>query len=184
MSEFSDRIAYALPHNKLEAISQLAEILGIPMPELLGDGTTTLQAMCGTILFRHLEQRERDKAWALIQMQHPRVRMRLGHLALQTKYVNPEWGVWSLSREEIEEAIAGHERFQRITTVFSLNPGHLATAHGVWDLAINGASRANALTLAAGAIVLGTTEMSASQLEKLRKERLNRLKPANENADY
>lgn len=184
MANFSERVAYVLPSNTREAISQLADVLDIPMPELEGDSTSTLQAMCGTILYRHLDSKEQIEVMRLIERQHPRVAMRLRALALHVTYVNPDWGVWSLSGEEIEAAIAGHEKFQRMSTVLSMNPGHLASARGVWSIVANGATRTNVATLAAGLIMLGITEMSAAHLDKLRQERLNRLKPANENSDY
>lgn len=183
MSDFSERVPYELPHSKREAIAQLADILDIPMPELQGDGTSTLQAMCATIMFRHLDRFEEREALELINSQHPRVAMHLRTRALDP-HVNPDWGVWSLTREEIDAAIASNERFLSIVGFWGLNPGQGGAAISVWRMLKTGITQGNAATLAASLLILGASELSEDHLERLRRERLNRLRPANENARY
>ncbi len=184
MNDFSSRVPYALPDNRADAIEALAEILDIPLPEVSGDGTSTLQALAGTILYRNLEQRERNEVMSAIRRQSPRLQGLLLDRALNPTFVNPSWGMWSMTTEELQQLIERNERFQRLVTVTGANPGYVGGAASVWHMVKTGAQASNVAGAAASLVILGASEMSAMELNNARDEMMNRMKPANANADY
>lgn len=185
MNDLARRLPYDLPRNKSRAIAQLAAVLGITKPDISGNQTAILQAMSGTILFRHLPQKPRDEVWRIIQQQKRPLRGRLSRMALHSKYINPDWGVWSLSTEEVNEEIARNKAFLELVGAAPVASNNLGVAKGVWDIATKRTvSAAGPILVAAGVLVFFASELSKDHLERLREERLDRLKPANANTRF
>ncbi len=98
-----DDLPYYLPRDIDGQLKALATILEIPYPLVEKTGETGLEAMTLTILFRHLDKRERDAALRAIHRLDDRQLIGiLRRKATDTAFVNKRWGVWSMTNEELE----------------------------------------------------------------------------------
>lgn len=105
-----DDLPYYLPRDTDGQLKALAGILEIPYPLVENTGETGLQAMTVTIMFRHLEKRERDAALRVIdQLENRQLIGLLRTKAIDTAYVNKRWGVWSMTNEELENDKSFHD---------------------------------------------------------------------------
>lgn len=181
---FCSRIPYSLPDNPHVAIMQLADYLGIPRPTIPGDERTLLKSMCGTILYRHLPQRERKEAMTLIQTQDARTASYLRDIALQSTFITPSWHPPTMTTEELSRSIAFHDELQRYMGFYGLNPGALGTAVYAWKLIRDSASSPNLLKFLASLSIFMAGELSNAELNELRQELDQRKEFANENSAH
>lgn len=112
-------------------LNKLADIIGIRRNLITGAEETELQAMCYVALYRHLSQQQRRKAMETIHS--VKKRALIGVLiakALDTTFVNPQWGVWSLTNDELKSDIASHEQIQYLAGLIGIG----ASGMSIWDL--------------------------------------------------
>lgn len=125
-------LPYFLPRDIDDQLKALASILEIPYPLVENTGETGLEAMTLTILFRHLEKRERDAALRAIHgLEDRQLIGLLRRKATETAFVNERWGVWSMTNEELENDKAFHDMLVTIGGVL----GFTFSATGGKDLA-------------------------------------------------
>lgn len=125
-------LPYYLPRDAEGQLKALAGILEIPYPLVKDTGDAGLEAMALTILFRHLEKRERDSALRTIHELESRELIGiLRRKATDTAFVNERWGVWSMTNEELENDKAYHDMLVKIGGVL----GFTFSATGGRDLA-------------------------------------------------
>jgi hypothetical protein len=73
-------------------------------------GADELDALAATMLYRHLGHQLKFKAMTMItNLKNKRLVSRLRALAIDTTYVNPQWGIWSLTKEELLVDQAAHK---------------------------------------------------------------------------
>lgn len=102
-------LPYQLPQNTTDQLDKLAKITSIKKNLLTGAGEQEVEAICYMILYRHLNQHLRIKAMTSIRSVNNRALM--GELikhALDTTFVNPQWGIWSLTNAELQADIKLH----------------------------------------------------------------------------
>lgn len=98
----TDALPYELPETPRGKIGVLAEIVNIPRTRFLDvSDKDALKALSGLILYRHLDrqkEREVNRHWATLPQPLQMSLRKQRNFAL----VNPNWGIWSLSTEELE----------------------------------------------------------------------------------
>lgn len=168
MSINSSHLPYHLSSDQSEQIKFLADVLGIERSMLISAGQKEIEAFCAVILYRHLSQRQRIDAMASIRnINNRRLMGKLVELALQTTFVNPEWGIWSLSNEELQDF---HELHKQIDHVASL-AGISISGLGIKDIVKEAwnrrrLSRGGWVTL----VIWGLVYANKAQVDKASKE--------------
>src|SRR5690554_6118824 len=99
-------LPYYLPTDTAGQAKALASILGISPEAAVRSGEAGVQAMSVTILYRHMDRHERFKAMQLIHsLPDKKFSSKLVLMAVETTFVNPQWGLWSLTNDELAEDI-------------------------------------------------------------------------------
>lgn len=124
----SSDLPYHLPANLKDQLRELAKLLSIPPHLVEGSGEHELEAMCATILYRHMDARQRYAAMRSIRTLPSReLEGLLVGKALSTTFINPHWGRWSLTNEELVNDIAFHEAIDAFGSIvgvtFSIKSG-------------------------------------------------------------
>ena len=165
MNNFS-RLPYKLPSNEADAVKSLAKILNIPQHLAQGDPVKVSQAMSGTIMYRQLDRNARQQAMAIIHS------LSSGPLksCLITRctdvLVNPQWGEWSLTTEELTEILKFHNDFNRWSSILGANPGAYGAGGAAWSIIKQGASSGNVAVLIASIALVGIHELSYGEMQK------------------
>jgi hypothetical protein len=94
-------LPYQLPTSSDEQIIYLANILELPTHLVASKGQIVKEAMAAVIMYRHLDRYQKYEALQLIHSVPDR--RLLGKLVekITDTQVNPQWGVWSLSNNEL-----------------------------------------------------------------------------------
>lgn len=101
MADQKENLAYSLPDTLRGKVNALAGIVEIPRVHIRAvSDQEALKALTGLILYRHLgrrEEREINRHWqTLPQVLQMKLRQRRSSIL-----INPMWGMWSLSNEEL-----------------------------------------------------------------------------------
>lgn len=114
-------LPYHLPTTTSDQLRELAKILDVPFDMVEPTGEQGLAAMCATIMYRHLDRRQRYDAMQVIHsLDNKDLVNRLQMKAVDTTFVNKRWGVWSMTNEELSEDQDFHELFQDIGAVLGV----------------------------------------------------------------
>ncbi|MFE8069873.1 hypothetical protein QQM79_02345 [Marinobacteraceae bacterium S3BR75-40.1] len=174
MPQVSD-LPYHLPRDTKGQLRALAKILSISPAAAEKLGEAGAEAMCAAILYRHLDRHQRYKAMKKMQsLPNKALGARLVALALDTTFLNPQWGLWSLTNEELAEDI----RFHRvIDTVGAISGATLSLSSGkdvVKEVLRNGKlSPSGIALLVIGVAFAGNnSELNASIAEQKRRSQI------------
>jgi len=97
-----NNLPYILPSNRKEQLRVLSQIVGIPISFVENGGEKEVNALCGAILYRHLDRHQRIEALSLIRdLSNKPLLGKLVTVAIEPTYVNINWGIWSFTREEL-----------------------------------------------------------------------------------
>ncbi|MFE8073487.1 hypothetical protein QQM79_20730 [Marinobacteraceae bacterium S3BR75-40.1] len=108
-------LPYFLPKDTQGQLRELAKILNISPALVANSGEKGLEAMTSTILYRHMDQLQRMKAMAAIRsVANPQFEQQLVTRAVDTTFVNPQWGLWSMTNAELAEDEAFHSLVEKI----------------------------------------------------------------------
>ena len=155
-------------------INKLADITGIRRNLLTGAGETKLQAMCYVILYRHLSQQQRHKAMKTIRSVKKRALMGvLIDKALTTTFVNPQWGIWSLSNKELMDDISTHDQIQYIAGMVGFGASGLSIKDFLKKTI---GQRSLGYKQIATIVIWGCVAFNNIELNKAKKELQNRTK--------
>ncbi len=128
-------LPYYLPKNPRDKLIFLAEILDIPRTMVINGGQTELEAMCGVIMYRHLDPHQRIDVFKLIRSLDGPLQGRLVQ-ATTLPLVNPQWGIWSLTNEELTNDAKYHEFLDSVASYIGLTASGVAVkdlAKNVWS---------------------------------------------------
>jgi len=168
---FSKATPYKLPKNTQKAINYLAKILKLN-PSLVKNGDDKLlQALCGTIIYRHLDRLQRIEVMTIIRsLPNRRLGGQLVGRITDVLYVNPRWGVWSLSTRELNREMKSNADFQYVMLVVGVAGGKdvAKSVSAVWK-ARTLASK-NTLHLIANLVIWGVAYGSYREGVKLTNE--------------
>ncbi len=113
----SSDLPYFLPADPEGQLRELAKILNIPLPLAMSGGPQAVDAFSAAILFRHLNQPQRQEALRLMEALPSReLRGKLVMKALDTTFINPKWGVWSLTNDELIAEQSFHSMLDKYAT--------------------------------------------------------------------
>jgi len=125
-------LPYNLPQSKFEQLRVLAKIINLQPSLIKAAGDEELEAISGVILHRHLDRFQKVEVWKLIRKIGKRNRPlegKLTDLILNAK-VNPQWGIWSLSNEEL----LADQQFHDAINSYASWIGITASAQGMKDI--------------------------------------------------
>lgn len=95
-------LPYTFPKTTEGQLALLADVLDIPQHMVKGAGEPEIDAMVGTVLYRHLDRHQ--KIFAMRSIRELANRPLMGQLvtkATTPTLVNPKWGMWSLNNDEL-----------------------------------------------------------------------------------
>ncbi|OLQ78347.1 hypothetical protein BIT28_00190 [Photobacterium proteolyticum] len=153
-------------------LNKLSDTIGIRRNLLIDAGEKELQAMCYVVLYRHLTQQQRQMAMKTIHS--IKKRALIGALidkTLDTTFVNPQWGVWSLTNDELIQDIASHEQIQYLAGLIGVG----ASGMSIWELVQKVVkARAVGYKQLATLVIWGFVIWNNKELNKSRNELKNR----------
>ena len=124
-------LPYNLSTNPIEQLRGLAKKIGFNFGLLSGGGKIEVDAICAVILYRHLSQSQRIDAMKAIRSVSNRALMsKLITGALDTTFVNAQYGMWSLTDKELPFDKNFHEFLDTFTSYVGIGASRL----GVKDL--------------------------------------------------
>lgn len=168
-----DDLPYSMLSNKPDLqLKLLAEILGIPKSAVSGGGKPEVNAMVGTILYRHLDHIERMNVMEAIRsLPNRALQGRLITLVVDTTYVNPQWGMWSLTNEELLLDQRFHSRLDRLASKAGLTISGLGLVEILKKVK---EQRKIGPELVATLVIWGAVYVNAQELEQTENEIRNR----------
>jgi len=171
---------YKLPKTSNEKIAILSKILNIPTHLSTGYESAAIDAMCATILYRHLDRLDRIAAMRIIRtIGNPILSERLSQRALDT-LINPQWHIWSLTNEELKNDISFHKQFDEIASTL----GYSVSALGAKDLAKSVLNQKRLGKKGWSTLVIwATVHFNKLELNKAEKELANRTS-LNQGSEY
>ena len=176
-----DNLPYHIPTSTNEQLKFLAKITDIPANLIQNGGVKEVEAIASVILYRHMNRHQRIEAMTLIRSVSNRALMgTLITKVLDTTYVNPQWGVWSLSTNELESDINFHTAISDYAGYIGVGASALSgkdLVKEVWSLKKLG--RRHWLLL----VIWGSVYFNSRELNKAKKE-LNRRQTTNHSRLY
>ncbi|CAA0100414.1 Uncharacterised protein [BD1-7 clade bacterium] len=123
-------LPYNLPANSSAQALRLAEILQIEPAVVAGISEHDVTAISSVILYRHLDRFQKMEVMSQIHaIENRRLAGKLQSKVVDT-LVNPQWGIWSLSNEELLADQAFHTAVDELASLLGLS----ASALGGKDL--------------------------------------------------
>ena len=168
-------LPYNLPKNEKEALHYLAKILNIPAHHLKGDTVKISKAMAGTLMYRQLD---RIKRMEVIQLIHSLQNNHLKSILIvkcTDVLVNPQWGEWSLTKEELTKLLSFHNNLNRWSSLLGANPGAYGIGGSAWSIIKQGTGKGNIIVLIGSIALMGIHEFSYKESQKYSNEQGRRL---------
>ncbi|MGF1879288.1 hypothetical protein L4D77_29020 [Photobacterium frigidiphilum] len=165
-------LPYRLPKTTREQLTKLAKITSIPNNLLVGAGEKEVEAICYMILYRHLSQHQRIEGMKAIRSVKKRALMGdLIRRTLDTTFINPQWGIWSLTNDELKADIKSHTQLNTMASML----GFGASAASIKDIVKKitekkKVSSNNLITF----VIWGCIYFNAKELEKATTEKDHR----------
>ncbi|MEC8012450.1 MAG: hypothetical protein VX185_16975 [Pseudomonadota bacterium] len=101
---------YGLVDGTKGKLKYFEKMLNLSPEDLKGAGELELSAISLMIMYRHLQHHDRIRAMQIIQsVPNRRLKLSLEVKLLDTTYINPTWGPWSKSTEELESDLKVNE---------------------------------------------------------------------------
>lgn len=177
MSQLSiNDLPYNLPENTQERLNKLAQITAIPKNLLIGAGEKEVEAICYMIAFRHLNQKQREDGLRLFNsLEKKALTGFLIDNAIYTAFVNSQWGIWSLTNEELEADIRLHRKMSTYAAIIGVG----ASVSSAKDMIKNIMEKKrvgvkNWVTLVIyGCIIFNEVELYKAETEKNHRTTLN-----------
>jgi hypothetical protein len=165
-------LPYNIENNKTAQLAFLSKLIGLKPELLIHAGQKEVDAICATILYRHLPQAQRNYAMQLIRsVSHRPLQGKLIENVLLTTFVNSQWGIWSLTNKELEADRAFHDFLDRYASYL----GYSASVMGVKDFFD---SVRKSKKMSKGGMVMlviwGAVAFNKTELDKVNKEIGNR----------
>lgn len=169
-------LPYNLPKNTKSQLEKLASITSIPRNLLVGAGETEVQAIAAMILYRHMDRLQRIEALALIRsISNKALLGAVLEKALDTTFVNSQWGIWSLSNEELLSDISFHESIDSFGGYVGIGASIVSgkdIIKDIWSLKKVGKKHWTLIVIW-GCIVFNKTELQKAKSELNNRQTLN-----------
>ncbi|TAA41029.1 hypothetical protein [Corallincola spongiicola] len=157
---------YNLPQNDTEAINKLAKVLDLPSHYIHGDNNKIAIALAGAIMYRQLPRLE--KITVMQSIAALSYRPLVGQLVAKCTdpMLQPQWGEWSMTNQELEEVLLLHNSFNRWSSILGANPGAYGVGGSVWSIVKQGAGKGNIIVLVASLALIGIHEFSYQETQR------------------
>lgn len=167
-----EHLPYSLPKSTDEQLKLLSKITSIPSNLLVNGGHVEVKAISSMILYRHMNRLQRIEAMQLIRsLPNRALEGRLITNVLDTTFVNPQWGIWSLSNEELKKDIALHASIDSFAGYLGVGASILSSKDLVKDLwSLKKMGKKNWITI----VIWGCIYFNKKELNKARSELDNR----------
>jgi len=129
------------------------------------------------ILYRHLDRIQRIEAMKLIRSLSSRALM--GHIitkTLDTTFINPQWGIWSLSNKELLKDVNFHSNLDSFASYVGIGSSMLAgkdLIKEIWSMKKMG-KKHWVLIVIWGGVVFNKVELNKAQSELSHRQSLNK----------
>ncbi|MCK8117362.1 hypothetical protein MTF68_07290 [Pseudoalteromonas sp. 2CM37A] len=102
MSFSINNLPYNLPSNLNEQLRILANIVDIPYSFVKDGGEDEVEAICGAMLYRHLDRHQRMEVMTKIRaLSNRALTGKLISVAIEPTFINKDLGIWSFTEEEL-----------------------------------------------------------------------------------
>lgn len=170
-----ENLPYNIENDMRDQINFLSDLLGLDKDLFRNAGQKEIDAMCATILYRHLPQVHRNEALAVIRsVPNIKLQRKLVGSVLFTTFVNPQWGIWSLTNKELAADKDVHDFIDSYASYIGVS----ASAIGIKDLFDQAkksmSSKKTVWGSVAMLIVWGAVAFNKMELKKVNKEISNR----------
>ncbi|MDP2576048.1 hypothetical protein Q8W40_28015 [Vibrio penaeicida] len=167
-----ENLPYTLPKNTKEQLKILSKITSIPSNLLVNAGELEVEAISSMVLYRHMNRLQRIEAMRLIRSVPNRALMgKIISKTLDTTYVNPQWGIWSLSNDELKKDIAIHSTIDSFAGYVGVGASVLSGKDLVKDLwSLKRMGKKHWVTI----VIWGCIYFNKNELNKARNELDNR----------
>ena len=163
-----ENLPYNIQNDKAEQLVFLANLIGIQKELLINAGQKEVDAICATILYRHLPQSQRNYAIQLIRsVNHRPLQGKLIENVLLTTFVNSQWGIWSLTNKELESDQEFHDFLDTYASYVGLGISGLGIKDFFNTFKNKGKINKGGLLLL---IIWGSLAFNKSELNKVNKE--------------
>ena len=170
-------LPYQLPKSAMQKILHLSKITSIPMNLLQGAGDAEIEAIAAMILYRHMDRLQRIEAMSVIRSVKNRALM--GHIldkTLDTTFVNPQWGILSLSNKELLEDINFHtviDSFAGYVGIGGSIIGGKDMIKDIWTLKKMGKKHWTLIVIW-GSVIFNKKELNKAQAELGNRQTINK----------
>lgn len=169
-------LPYDFPQKPQDQLNTLADILGIPRHKVKDGGDSEIDAMIGVILYRHLDPVQRQIAMRDIRAVGSRSLM--GDLidkALQTTFVNKNWGLWSLTNSELSEYKETRETISKYASAIGIGATALDSKSLINDIFKNKKMNRKhvAVLVIWAAVYVNSSQLSNANVEWQRRHSMN-----------
>ncbi|WP_425641977.1 hypothetical protein ACPUEK_01005 [Marinomonas gallaica] len=180
---FIEKLRYPTFENNKDLIRSLGDVLGIPasITDTVSNQEKCASAMSGVIMYRQLNRIEKMEVMRLIRSIESKKLVEKLIEKVTDVIVQPKWGLWSLSNEELQDLIDFHSEFGEWSNLLGVNPGAYGVAASGWGLikktraGMTGAAlRSNKVGLIVSVALMGISLISADQLKRSSIERERR----------
>ncbi len=171
------KLQYNLPKDVNKQIEKLCEITGIPSNLIVSAGQIELDAISAMILYRHLDSNERREAMSMIRrVKSPKLLNKIIEITLDTTFVNPQWGLFSLTNKELTKDIAFHNSLDNFMSSIGLGAsliGGKDLFKDIWkSKSVN--NKHWILIIIWGCVVFNKKELNKAKLELENRQTLNK----------
>lgn len=126
-----ENLPYNIENSVRDQIAFLSDLLELDKTLFHNAGQREVDAMCATVLYRHLSQIQRNEALLIIRsVPNLQLQRKLIDSVLFTTFINPQWGIWSLTNKEL----AADKDFHSFIDNYASYIGISASALGMKDL--------------------------------------------------
>ncbi|EJL6401241.1 hypothetical protein NMR73_004335 [Vibrio navarrensis] len=171
-----EHLPYVLPQNSQSQLQFLAKVTNISSNLISNCSEIEVEAIAAMILYRHLNRQQRLEAMALIRSVQNRALMGvLISKVLDTTFVNPQWGIWSLSNSELSQDISFHENIDSFSGYVGVGASILGGKDMIKDIwSLKKMGKKNWITIVIwGCIYFNKTELSKAKSELNNRTQLN-----------
>lgn len=111
MTDYFKHLPHVLPRNHQEAANRLGLMLKIPLAHLVNANENLVETLSGVVLYRHLDRMEKEGVMRSIYALPNRQLQGILVGKVTDVIVNPSWGLWSLTTEELLKKKDSHQAF-------------------------------------------------------------------------
>lgn len=171
-------LPYNIENSVQDQIVFLSGLLGLSKALFRNAGQREVDAMCATILYRHLSRAQRNEAMQIIRsVPNRQLQGKLVDCVLFTTFINPQWGIWSLTNKELAADKDVHSFIDNYANYLGIS----ASAIGMKDLITQAKeilksekSNKSVWGIVAMFVVWGAVAFNKIELEKVNNEISNR----------